>query len=176
MPKMKRREKVVKIRPACEYPSQWDDLIGPDGKVIATIYTFEEGAKDSRKLGIKKGKDGVYDIVVDAKEINNKVVRNALKKLEKITGSKYVFAGSSSPEDEIIAYAEKLMKPLKKYGNPDAGYDFSGARTAKQKAEVIGIWIGEILYEALIYKDSQTVRSLIETIQTEVEELIKEDK
>jgi len=47
---------------------------------------------------------------------------------------------------------------LKKYGNPEEGYDFSKAKTAKQKAKVIGIWIGEILYETLTYKDEEVVR------------------
>ena len=67
------------------------------------------------------------------------------------------------------------MKPLKKYGNPDEGYDFSKARTSRQKAEVIGIWIGEILYEALAYKDVEAVRSLTETIKTEIEGLVKDE-
>jgi len=47
---------------------------------------------------------------------------------------------------------------LKKYGNPEEGYDFSKAKTAKQKAEVIGIWIGEILYETLTYKVNTTTK------------------
>lgn len=169
---MKKNKKIIKVRPTCEYPCQWDDLIDSRKKVIATIYTLEEGEKDNLKPGIKKGKDGIYDIVVHAKEINNEVVRNALKDLEKVIGERYVFAGSLSPEDKIIAYAERLMKPLKKYGNPEEGYNFSKARTAKQKAEVISVWIGEILYEALTYKDVEAVKSLTETIKTEIEELI----
>lgn len=72
--KMKRREKRIEIRPACEYPSQWDDLPGPDNTVIATIYTVKEGAEDDRKPGIVQGKDGVYDIVVRAKEINMRLL------------------------------------------------------------------------------------------------------
>jgi len=172
----KKRKKIIKVRPTCEYPCQWDDLIDSRKKVIATIYTFEEGGKDKLKPGITKGKDGIYDIVVYAKEINNEVVRNALKDLEKVTGERYVFAGSYSPEDKIIAYAEKLMRPLKKYGNLEEGYDFSTATTAKQKAEVISIWIGEILYEALTYKDIEAVKSLTKTIGAEIEELIKYKK
>lgn len=121
---MKRQKRPIKIKPTCEYPCQWDDVIGPDKKVIATIYTFEEGEKDNLKPGITKGKDGIYDIVVYAKEINNEVVRNALLELEKVTGKKYIFAGSPSLEDEIVAYAERLMKPLKKYGTSEEGYDF----------------------------------------------------
>lgn len=171
---MKERKKKISVRPTGEYPCQWDDLIGPSKKVIATIYTLEEGYKDNLKPGITKGKDGIYDIVVYAKEINNEVVRNALKDLEKLTGKRYVFAGTPSLEDRIIAYAERLMKPLKKYGNTKAGYDFSKAKTPKQKADVIGIWIGEILCEALTYKDAEMVKSLTETIKTEIEELINE--
>lgn len=171
---MKERKKIIRVIPACEYPCQWDDLIGPSGKVVATIYTFEEGGKDNLKSGITKGKDGIYDIVVHAKEINNEVVRNALKDLEKVTGTPYVFVSSPSPEDKIIAYTERLMRPLKKYGDPDEGFNFSKAGTVRQKTEVIGIWIGEIMYEALTYKDAEAVKSLTETIKTEIEELINE--
>ncbi len=102
------------------------------------------------------------------------MVRNALKDLEKVTGKQYVFVSTTSPEDRILNYAERLMRPLKKYGNPDEGYDFSLARTSRQKTEVISIWIGEILYEALTCKDVVAVKSLTETIKTEIEELIKD--
>lgn len=168
-------KKRIKIRPTCEYPCQWDDLINSRNKVIATIYTLKEGKEDKLKPGIIKGKDGIYDIVVYAKEINNEVVRNALKDLEKITGKQYVFEGSLSFEDKIIAYAERLMKPLKKYGNHEECYNFSKARSPRQKVEVIGIWIGETLYEALTYKDVNALKSLIKTIKTEIEDLIKEE-
>lgn len=172
--RLKNSREITKIRPTCEYPCQWDDLIDSRKKVIATIYTLQEGKKDNLKPGITKGKDGIYDIVAHARDINNEVVRNALRDLEKVTGKRYRFVCSPSPEDRIIAYAEKLMKPLKGYGNPDEGYDFSKAKTAKQKTEIIGIWIGEILYEALTYKDVEVVESLIETIMTEIKELISE--
>ena len=165
----------MRIKPSSEYPSQWDDLIGPNKKVIATIYTPEEGKKDNLKPGITKGKDGIYDIVAHAKEINNEVVRNALRDLEKVTGKRYILISTTSPEDTIIEYAERLMKPLKKYGTPDEGYDFSRARTSRQKAEVISIWIGEILYEAFACKDAEAVKSLTETIKTEIEGLIKDE-
>lgn len=170
---MIKSKKIIRVRPTCEYPCQWDDLIDSDKKVIATIYTLKEGEKDNLKTGMTKGKNGIYDIVVHSKEIKNEVVRNALKDLEKVTGKRYVFVGSSSPEDKIIAYAERLMKPLKKYGNPKKGYDFSKAGTAKQKAEVICTWIGEILYETLTYKDLEAIKSLTKTIKAEIEELIK---
>lgn len=169
---VKKHMNIIRVKPTGEYPSQWDDLINSNKKVIATIYTIEEAEKDNLKPGITKGKDGIFDIVVYSKEINNEVVRNALKDLEKVTNKRYVFEVSPSSEDKIIAYAEGLMRPLKKYGNPEVGYDFSKARTAKQKAEIIGIWIGEILYEALTYKDDESIKSLIKTIQTEIEDLV----
>ena len=165
---MKEYKKIIKVKPTSEYPCQWDDLIDSRKKVIATIYTLEEGEKDNLKPGITKGEDGIYDIVVHAQQINNEVVKNALEDLGNITDKRYVFSGSISPEDEIIDYAKRLMKPLKKYGNPEEGYDFSKARTTKQKAEVVGIWIGEILYESLTYKDVESVRSLTETIIAEI--------
>lgn len=164
--------KIIRIKPTCEYPCQWDDLIDSRKQMIATIYNRKEGERNNLKPGITKGKDGIYDIVVHAKEINNEVVRNALKDLGKVTGESYIFVGFRSPEDKIISYAERLMRSLKKYDNPDKGYDFSKARTPKQKVEVISIWIGEILYEALTYKDVESTKSLINVIQTEIEKLI----
>ena len=169
---MRKHKKIIKVRLTCEYPCQWDDLINSHKKVIATIYTIDEGKKDNLKPGITKGKDGIFDIVVYSKEINNEVVRNALKDLEKVTNKRYVFEVSPSSEDKIIAYAERLMRPLNKYGNSEEGYDLSKAKTAKQKTEIIGIWIGEILYEALTHKDVESVKSLTNTIQIEIEELI----
>ena len=99
-------------------------------------------------------------------------MRNALQDLKKVTKKRYVFASAPSHEDKIITYAERLMRPLKKYGDPKKGYDFSKVKTSKQKAEIIGIWIGEILYEALTYKDVESVNSLVKTIRTEIEGLI----
>ena len=49
---------MLKVYPTCEYPAQWDDFIDQDKKVIATIYTLEEGMKDNRKEGITKAKMG----------------------------------------------------------------------------------------------------------------------
>lgn len=169
---MRKHKNTIRVRSTCEYPCQWDDLIDSRKQIIATIYNLKEGERDNLKLGITKGKDGIYDIVVHSEEINNEVVRNALEDLGKVTGKRYVFTGSPALEDKIIAYTERLMRPLKKYGNPKKGYDFSKARTPKQKAEVINIWIGEILYEALTYKDVESTKSLINVIQTEIEELI----
>jgi len=174
MGRFKKHKKAIKIKPTCEYPCQWDDLIDSRNKPIATIYTLKEGIKDNKKTGITKGENGICDIVVDTREINNEVVRNALKDLEKAAEKRYIFAGSPSPEDEIIAYAERLMKPLIKYGDHEKGFNFTKARTPKEKTEVIGIWLGEILYDALTYKDDKSVKSLIKTILTEIEDLMIE--
>ena len=87
---MRRNRKTVYVRPTGEYPCQWDDLVGPDRKVIATIYSTEEGKKGIRKPGIRKGWDGIYDIVTPTMEINNEVVRNALDELSKKTKRNFV--------------------------------------------------------------------------------------
>ena len=86
-----RTRRIVKVRPTGEYPCQWDDLIIPEKKTLATIYTLSEGKKDGLKAGIRKADDGVYDVVVKASKINYRVVRNTLKELEKITHCSYVF-------------------------------------------------------------------------------------
>jgi len=88
---MKVHMKIVKVRSICEYPSPWDDLVDSRKNVIATLYTLEEGKRDNLKPGIRKGKDGIYNIVVHANEINHEIVRNALEDLEKVTGKRYVF-------------------------------------------------------------------------------------
>ena len=82
--------RVIRVRPTGEYPCAWDDLIGPGRKTLATIYALEEGKKSGLRPGITKGKDGVYDIVLLTSEINNEVVRDGLKGLEKITGKRYI--------------------------------------------------------------------------------------
>lgn len=83
--------KSIKIYPTSEYPSEWDDLIDLRKRVIATIYGREYGIKEKCKIGITRAKDGIYDIVVQVKEINNKVVQDALGKLSEITKKKYKF-------------------------------------------------------------------------------------
>ena len=84
------KKTTIKITPTSVYPCQWDDLIDSKNNVIATIYTLKEGKKDNFKSGITKGKDGIYDIVVDSKEITVEVVRNALVDLEKVTDKRYM--------------------------------------------------------------------------------------
>ena len=82
--------------------------------------------------------------------------------------------GKRSKEDKIITFTEKLMRRLVKYGDQKKGYDFSKIKAAKEKAKIIGIWIAEILYEAITRKDVETVKSLTEIILTEIEDLIKQ--
>ena len=88
--------KSIKVSPTGKYPCQWDDLIDSKNNLIATIYTLKEGKKDNLKSGITKGTDGIYDIVVNSKEITVEVVRDALADLEKVTDKRYVFDTSSS--------------------------------------------------------------------------------
>jgi len=86
--------KPIKAYQTCEYPSQWDDLINLDKEVIATISTTKEASRDKRKKGIIKAGDGIYDIVVEAKEINDKIVKDAIENLSKVTGKKYEFTAN----------------------------------------------------------------------------------
>lgn len=79
----------------------------------------------------------------------------------------------NNKEKEILKFANQLMKPLSKYGNKRKGYDFFRANTAKKKAEVIKIWIGEIVYEAIKHKNPKILKSLIEMVRLEIEDLIK---
>ncbi|HLE87434.1 MAG TPA: hypothetical protein VI727_07195 [Candidatus Brocadiaceae bacterium] len=75
-----------------------------------------------------------------------------MKDLEKVTGKQYIFAGSPSNQDKIIAYAERLMIPLKKYGNPQVGYDFSKARTQIKSRFII--WVITIPIPLLVQSSS----------------------
>jgi hypothetical protein len=77
-------------------------------------------------------------------------------------------------EKQILRFANQLMKPLKKYGDSKIGSDFSSAKTPRQKAQVIKIWIGEIIADAIAEQDPPGLKSLVETIGTEIEELIKQ--
>lgn len=65
---MRKHKKIIRVKPTCDYPCQWDDLIDSRKKIIATIYTLEEGEKDNLKPGITKGKDEIHDIVVYSKD------------------------------------------------------------------------------------------------------------
>jgi len=84
--------KVVTIRTTGEYPCQWDDLVEVSGATLATIYTLQEVKKEGCKPGIRRGTDGVYDIVVPVTELGHTTVKEALKDLEKITGMRYVLS------------------------------------------------------------------------------------
>ena len=84
--------KAVKVRTTGEYPCQWDDLIGADGETLATVYTVQEANQDGLRVGITRGRDGVYDIVVPVKEITHKVLSKVLMDLEKMTDTRYVLS------------------------------------------------------------------------------------
>lgn len=129
--------------------------------------------KDGLSFGIKKSKDKIYDIVVDATEINNEVVRNALKNLEKITKQKYNFISKKTPEDKIIDYANKLIKYGEKSKEKNGNYNFDMAKIFFEKNLVIRSWVGELIYEALTYKDPRTLKSLEKTINIEIKYLLK---
>jgi hypothetical protein len=90
-----KKSEDIKLKPTGEYPCQWDDLIDSKNNLIATIYTLKEGKKDNLKYGITKGTGGIYDIVVNSKEITVEVVRNALADLEKVTDKRYMLATST---------------------------------------------------------------------------------
>jgi len=169
--------KKINIYPTVQFPCQWDDLvvkIGKNKKTIATIYTEKEAEKDNLKLGIGKGNDGIYDIVIDGAEINNEVVRNSLKDLEKRTHNSYKFVSKQTEEDKIIAYSDKLNALSDKYKDKSDCYDFSKIKSPVEKSRVIKSWIGEILYEAITYKNLDTLKSLAEMIGIEIKELIKQ--
>lgn len=87
--------KALNIYTVCDYPCEWDDLLDDKGQVIASIFTFEyiKNEDSSARIGITQSEDGIYDIVVNENEINNKVVQKALDALSKITAKKYKFEG-----------------------------------------------------------------------------------
>ena len=169
--------KPINVYSTSQFPCQWEDLIIKNRqntkKLIATIYTEKEAQKDNLGLGIKRERDGVYDIVVDALEINNEVVRNALKDLEKKTNQKYKFISKKTNEDKIIDYANKLMKYSKRFEDKNGNYNFNQAKISYEKILVIRSWIGELLYEAITCKNAETLKSLETIISFEIKELLK---
>ena len=168
---------TINVYSTSQFPCQWEDLIIKNRqktkKLIATIYTEREALKDNLGFGIKRGEDGVYDIVVDALEINNEVVRNALKDLEKKTCQKYKFISKKTNEDGIIDYANRLIKYSKRFEDKNGNYNFNQAKISYEKTLVIRSWIGELLYEAITYKNAETLKSLETTINFEIRELLK---
>ena len=169
--------KKIRVYQTSEFPCPYEDLIvkGERRKItIATIYT-EGYAKKCTKIKplprIKKSKGGIYDIVVDASEINSEVVRNALKDLEKKTHKRYKFICKKTAEDKIFKYAEQLIEYGKRF-RTEKGYNFDKA-TAHEKTQRIRSWLGEMLYEAGVYKNLPVLKSLEKTIAIEIEDLIK---
>ena len=170
--------KTIKVYSTAQFPCQWDDLVIKEKKkkkLIATIYSKKEAEKDNLGFGIKKARDNIYDLVVDASEINNQVVRDALQDLEKRTHKKYKFFSEKTNEDRIIDYANKLIKYGEKFKNKNGDYDFSQVKIPYEKNLVIRSLIGEILYEAITYKNPKGLKSLETTINLEIKELLKKE-
>lgn len=165
--------KTINVYPTAQFPCRWEDLIDNKKKLIATIYTESEAKKDNLSFGIKKAKDGSYDIVVDATEINNEVVRNSLKDLEKMTNKTYKFISEKTNEDKIIDYSKKLIKSDERFKDKKGDYNFSKAKTSLEKNLVIRSWIGELIYETMVYKNPEVFKSLEKTINIEIRELLK---
>src|SRR3989344_5345461 len=85
--------KIKKLKMTGYYPCCWDDLIDETKRVYATIHTLESTKRDLI-LKLKEGitfdkKDKVYDIVIDVPKLTEKIVKNYLQKLSKITGLSY---------------------------------------------------------------------------------------
>lgn len=80
-------------------------------------------------------------------------------------------------EKEILKYASRLEEPLKKClteegkGGKNLSYDFTKAKTAKQKVEVINMIMGEIIRGAVFNKDTKNLERLVEYRMKEIEEL-----
>ncbi|MEK6826623.1 MAG: hypothetical protein AABX90_03265 [Nanoarchaeota archaeon] len=86
--------KTMKLKMTGDYPCPWDDLINESKKVHVTIHTLKSVKKDPLLKLSKEGitfdkKERINDIVIDVSELTEKIVRNSLKKLSKITGVNY---------------------------------------------------------------------------------------
>lgn len=171
--------KAIRLKQTVQYPCSMDDLIDSKSITRVTVYTLEEYGcwpKTAKKLPyIRKCRDGIYDIVIASNEINNEVIRIALKELSKKTKRSYVFVCEQSLEDKMIRYADRLIRASeKRYADKRREYDFSKAKTPKEKARIIKSLIGEIIYEALVYKDAKYLKSLVDRIEEEIKDLIKQ--
>ena len=88
-------EKLELMRSTNEYPCLWDDLLKKDQSTYTTVYTLEEKRKDDLNTipRISKGQDGIWDIVLDVKQLTLDNVANSLKNLSQITGIEYKLIG-----------------------------------------------------------------------------------
>lgn len=80
---------IIYVKPVGLFPCQWEDFVNDSKRTVVTIYTRENAKNDGPELGITKGDDGIYDIVVDFPEITEKIARDCLEELSKITGIEY---------------------------------------------------------------------------------------
>lgn len=98
-------KKPIELYTLIEYPTNYDDLVDKKKKTVAAIYTL---AYASVKVqGITKAKDGIYDIVVGAREINNLIVNIALKDLSRHAGREFIFKGIH-PDEKLRRTKQKL--------------------------------------------------------------------
>lgn len=82
--------KIMNLKTTGEYPCQFDDLIDKNRKTYATIYTLKNAREYGiNKIGISKGKYGIFNIVKDVSKLTKNIVRNSLTELSKITGIEY---------------------------------------------------------------------------------------
>jgi len=83
----------MKLKSTCVLPSQWNDLVDEKDNVIATVYTLKERQSDfeDAKVGIIKAEDGIYDVVVEAEELTDEVIGEAIGNLMGCTKENYEF-------------------------------------------------------------------------------------
>ena len=75
-----------------ELPCEWEDLITAQRNTYVTIHTLQEAKEDQLALGVSKGEDGVYDVVLDVPTLTCDVIKDALRLLSKVTGVNYRYS------------------------------------------------------------------------------------
>ena len=85
--------KPMKLVPMGKLPSKsWEDLVDEEKRTKVTVWTLDY-VRESKDLpaipGIHKGKDGIYDIIIDAPQLASTNITDALKELTKQTGIEY---------------------------------------------------------------------------------------
>jgi len=89
-------KKSIKLAPMEPVPTKkWNNLLDIiNQKTHATVYTLEYAREDPdmpKEPGITQGNDGIYLIVIDAKELTKTNINAALSKLTEKTGIEYKF-------------------------------------------------------------------------------------
>lgn len=85
--------KPMKLVPMGKLPSKsWEDLVDEERRTKVTVWTlgYVRESKDLPAIpGIHKGKDGIYDIIIDAPQLVRTNITDALKELTQLTGIDY---------------------------------------------------------------------------------------